>query len=147
MSNQRLYSRFMADIVEKALQWYKHFKYNWLPGQLHNTTDLIDALTDKVDELERILTRKMKTYLSALHSMDIRLETVGIDDGKQFVVITNPSSQEYLSPASPHISNHTHENQKQFDSVSYARPKIQLKRIVLAEAEGYLPSTWKPSSY
>lgn len=48
----------MAANTEKVLSWLKDFKHMWLFQNILNDPQLINLISKKIDELERLLTRE-----------------------------------------------------------------------------------------
>jgi len=106
----------------KLLIWLKDFKYKWLPQNILNDTHLIELISNKLHEFEQLIILENNQ-----NDNEISIETEHQCNTEQ--------------RTSPDIHSQIDDEKETFH-----RPTILLKRILLAEAEQYLPSAWKTKS-
>ncbi|CAF1137521.1 unnamed protein product [Rotaria sordida] len=124
------------------LKWLKEFKFNWLPQHISNDTHLLQLITNQINEFEQLLIQNNQVENDS--SIENNYQCTNSSDIRQFDLSTQQQQQQqsenFLCISS---DKHDVDNKKQ---ENYSRPAIRLKRISLAEAERFLPLSWKTST-
>lgn len=116
----------MTNVIDQTILWLKDFKSHWLPQHASTDVRLVELITAKLLELERLLLGKIDE------------DEVYIDDHHEQ---SNEPTDGTCAPQSS--SEHSLPTPPDDKSEPLSRPAILLKRISLADAEHYLPLAWK----
>ncbi|CAF4738111.1 unnamed protein product [Rotaria sp. Silwood1] len=160
----------MKNNTNQLLIWLKAFKNTWLLENIPNDTHAVDLIKTKLLELEQLIIENNDDEEEYNRAKLLNDGSSSNSDTEQ-IAIASTSTHETLPECSLAISSNMHfqldneteeeqskrilleqsdssqnENDKlssSDDDVFLLRPIIRLKRISQADAERYMPSTWK----
>ncbi|CAF1241483.1 unnamed protein product [Rotaria sp. Silwood1] len=120
--------------------WLNQFKSNWLPQTISNDTQLLQLITNKINELEQLLLQN--NQIESESSIEVIYQSAISPDIQEFIpLIQEEQTSESCLLTSSDKHNHIDVDNGKRENI--CRPAIRLKRISLAEAELYLPIAWK----